>query len=477
MLRTLLLLLLVFFGCTAVAQFHEQPATTAFDQKINTLLQRYQYAHVGVKVIDLKNNAVLAAMNDQKLFMPASNMKLLTAVAAVIQLGKDYRYTTSILATNKRIEKGVLRGNVYFNFSGDPSLDKRDLYQLIASLRKQGISKIDGNIYIVANSFGPKFYGPGWMWDDENTCFSAPVSSIILDHNCFNAEVRPSPKLGHVANIFSHQPQTLIKFINNTTTTAHYNRDCALDLKASLANHYTLSGCMPQAQKRRYLSIAIKNPILYGKELIKLYLKDNRIAISGKVISGSLKPNLIELAAHQSKPLAVLLKKMLKESDNLYADAFFKTIGTDYFKTTGTWQNSRKAVEAILAKNAGLNFKHINIFDGAGGSRYDFISPDDFIKLLTAIYHNPDLRETVIPALPIAGEDGTLIGRLYRKLYIGRVRAKTGTMRSVSTLSGYITTNRNNVLAFSIMVNGFTSKARRYQHIEDKICQLLIDKG
>ena len=160
----------------------------------------------------------------------------------------------------------------------------------------------------------------------------------------------------------------------------------------------------------------------------------------------------------------------------LIADSLLKRIGAYYFHAPGAWKNGSKAIQQILTKEAGITFQKNTIVDGAGLSRYNFLTPSQLSQVLYYSYRNQKIVDHFFEALPIAGKDGTLAYRM--KSFLNPqidIRGKTGTMAGISTLSGYITTADHRRLSYVIMVNDYTGKHRPYRHVEDQICELLAE--
>lgn len=167
---------------------------------------------------------------------------------------------------------------------------------------------------------------------------------------------------------------------------------------------------------------------------------------------------------------------MLKESNNLIAEILLKTLGKQYFSTTGTWSNGIEAVKQILA-STGVDFNKIQIADGAGLSRYNFISPRQFLSLLDYAYYRFSEKDDFYQALPIGHVDGTLKNR-FRVQDINKVHAKTGSMvGGISSLTGYINTNQQHTLAFVILINNFcpNDRNKKVDAFEDRIVEYLIE--
>ena len=207
--------------------------------------------------------------------------------------------------------------------------------------------------------------------------------------------------------------------------------------------------------------------------LIQQGLQDKGITYPGTIRARKAPTDDVVLAEHRSPPLSMVLKEMLKKSDNLTADSLLKKIGEVYYKEPGTWQNGLFALRKIL-KPTKIDFKHNLINDGAGLSRYNLIAPRQLTQLLYYAYHHPTIRAVLLQDLPIGGKDGTLIDRLRPTANGEHVHAKTGSMSGVCALAGYVMTRHHVTLTFAIMANGFVGKDLPIIHLEDRICELLI---
>lgn len=354
--------------------------------------------NIGVYVVMPENNTVICSKHKDRLFIPASNTKLFTAAAALDILGVNFCFETTLL-TDGVLQGQSVEGNVYVKASGDPSFTKNDLTNLFAQLKKQSIDTITGDICIDLSIFedDPKtYYGNGFCVDDIGCAFNAPISPCIIDENL------------------------------TTSSNGH--------------------------------SVALTDPEKYLISLIPEILRTTGISLLGTIkLSYAPGDNTIELARHSSNPLSDLVKKTLKESDNLYANAIFKQLAVHHSGKPGTWAKGKKALEAFLCNELEIAKGTFVVEDGAGLSRYNLLSPAHLVKLLLWIYKKPALYHIFFESLPIAGVDGTLKKRFQECK--GLVRAKTGTMTGISALSGYLyLNNRTEPIVFSCMLNGFIQR-------------------
>lgn len=446
-------------------------------EKLNKILTDFnENLNIGIVVKNLTTGQVYYRRNADRYFTPASNQKLFTAFAALHYLGANFTYQTRIFANIKKIENGTLNDNVYLQFSGDPTLSLQQLEGLISFLDQAGIKRINGSIIVDDTAFDDMVMSPGTTWDDKQFCYGAPVSSLILEKNCVTALLKPASQSGIPAElILPAQPQ-FIRFINQTITTLPSITDCSLDLNDVNDSTYKISGCVKNTDGVRKLLMSIRNPHVYLESAISYLLTKHQITVTQGILYQKMNSSDNALAAAVSLPLTHLMTLMLKESDNLIANSLFKTIGSYYSHTSGSWKNGSEAIRAILAISLQIDGKKIMLVDGDGASRYNFVTPQQIMALLQKIYLLSN-KEVIISALPISGLDGTLRDRMKDEDLQGKIHAKTGSLTGVSSLSGYIETKDKHIIAFTILLNGFVGSANKYRNLEDTICKAIYELG
>ena len=428
-------------------------------------------ATVAVYVRSMKYGDSLYSRNVHTPMTPASTLKILTAEAALLYLGSDYRFSTQLLTDAKTVKNGILQGNLYVVLSGDPSLTYSDLIDLLLSLKTKQIQAIAGNVYIDNTAYDQSFYGPGWIFEDKNYCYAAPISASIINRNCIPFQVTPSNVPGHTAQVVT-SPKYFYPAIRNSVITKNRgSRACSVRLSKGAGSTIGLDGCMPKGQYAWGVSYVVTDVPDYNRALFKSLLNRLGISVYGNVTFGSAPDKLSLVSAHASKPLRSLINDMLKKSDNIIAGALFKKIGQLYTRQPGSWANGSYAVSQILNKKAGVNLSGMRILDGSGLSPDNLATPAQMMQVLDFAFHHYPTSAEFISALPIAGVDGTLkhrMGNIARK-----VRAKTGTISGVVSLTGYVVTSDKEPLAFVIMVNGNKGMGWRYKSMEDKIVTAL----
>ncbi len=401
-------------------------------------------AEASLLVVNPKTGKTVYSHDADILRPPASVQKVITALAARLQLGTEYRFNTDI---------EVKDNDVIFRFSGDPSLRRDDIRSLVSSLKRE-TSIIRGNVYLNGAAFDHFELAEGLPWDNLGICYSAPSSSISLDDNCAVAKM-----------VFTDQNKTQIDFeISRDApisiveklelTDGLEKRYCKFKLMADNTNQYTLGGCLGRHKIPRFLSFAVQNTELYAAEMIRRELKHAGIELQGEVIRNDRASGRI-IARHESAPLPELLDEMLKDSDNLIADNLLKAVGRSYYEEPGSFDNGTSAVKAILKEKAGIDLANAVIADGSGLSRNNRVTASQIMDVFQYIYAHPELK--LMEAMAEAGKSGTLRYRysLRGDTFKGKVKGKTGTLYGTYNLAGVMSTASGSPLLFVQMVTNY----------------------
>ncbi|GAA3586902.1 serine-type D-Ala-D-Ala carboxypeptidase [Gibbsiella greigii] len=396
--------------------------------------------------------------HSQQMALPASTQKVLTALAALLQLGPDYRFSTT-LESQGSISGGTLRGNLIARFGGDPTFKRQNLRNMVAALKKQGVQEISGDVLIDTSVFASHDKAPGWPWNDLTQCFSAPPAAAIVDRNCFSVSLYSAPTPGEMAfiRVASYYPVNMFSQVRTLAKGSPDAQYCELDVAPGELNRFTLTGCLTQRSEPLPLAFAVQDGASYAGAILK-----DELTQAGIVIKGHLKrqtqPGMKGevIAQTQSAPLHDLLKIMLKKSDNMIADTVFRTIGHERFGVPGTWRAGSDAVRQVLRQKAGVDLGNNIVVDGSGLSRHNLLTPATMMQALQYIAQH-DNELDFISMLPLAGYDGTLRyrGGLHEAGVDGKVSAKTGALQGVYNLAGFITTASGQRYAFVQYLSGY----------------------
>jgi len=442
--------------------------------------------HWGIKIESLEDGDVIYEKNAEKNFLPASNMKIITTASALEILKPNYVYKTYIYKNGEISSDGILNGDLIIRGSGDPTFSYRSpnndtslsvFKRWAKDLKEKGIKKINGSIIGDDSCFDNDRFGRGWTKDNELDNFSAQVSGLAFDENCIVLQFTPSNKLGEKITVNSIPETSAVKIIN-TATTGQKGIGSRLSVdREDGGNVFIVTGSLGIDSKTQCANYTIDNPSLYFVIVLKEIIESEGISVTEQAIvenTGLYRKfetpeNL--LTVYESPELRTIIKMMNKDSLNFYAEQLFKTFGY-YCYGRGSFETGEKAINKFLQK-IDVKMNQINIADGSGLSRLNLVSPDALVKVLRHVA-NSDYYTDFQKSLPVSGISGTLKYRLGGKETGGKIFAKTGSIRYVSALSGYLITQNGKTIIFSILANNFTTHPYEIIKIEDKICNLLV---
>jgi D-alanyl-D-alanine carboxypeptidase/D-alanyl-D-alanine-endopeptidase (penicillin-binding protein 4) len=477
---------------THLANINQQPEALYLDNMLQLL--KPIHSQLGITVWDMTTQQTVFEYNNQSLMQPASVQKLLTALAATKQLGKDFSYQTQLTTLAEQpldknsISQGVYPGDIYIEFSGDPTLTYQNLYQLLGSLTKLGIAQVTGKIVLTSEQ-DSQLQAPGWVWDDLGICYAAPISPFIIDKNCVYGRLATSgynntakiTMMGNRPIEISNEAYFVSPEMTGALTplvTEHISAadgplieltpQCHLSLRRFDNNRYHLSGCHVGA-KSLPLAIAITEPQLYAQHIVAKQLASLGIVHQQPITASKMSkdPQFIAqrqiIASHQSAALPKLLETMLLKSDNLIADSLLKKIGEVYYQAPSDFARSSQAMKTILY-SIGIDLSNANIADGSGLSRYNLLTAEHVLSVLTTLYQQPQYH-FLLDLLPESGVSGTLRYKRYfnKSPLKNHVFAKTGSMLGIANLAGKVKVSNGHDYLFVLFENGLSPQIKKQQ--------------
>lgn len=337
--------------------------------------------------------------------------------------------------------------------------------EIADSIVEKGIIKINNLVY--DNSFfDEEEYGKGWVYEPNSSGSNPKISALSLNKN----RIKISVKQGKKKNKIQLSPKT--KYFELIDSTTEDGTGLKLKIKSiGEKNYIIIKGSSNESGE---FTRNVINPPFFTATIFKEILEQKGIKISGKIVQRET-PFCKNICTHLSNPLLHLVYYMNKNSDNFYAEHILKAIGAKGSGTPGSFEKGAQEVSKLL-KDIGLTENDARIFDGSGLSRYNLISPHGIVKLLKSVISEWGIDAEFMSSLPLAGTDGTLKNRLRTNECERNVRAKTGTMLSVSSLAGYAHTINNNRIIFSIMMDNYVMDNAKIKQAEDKIVELIINK-
>jgi D-alanyl-D-alanine carboxypeptidase/D-alanyl-D-alanine-endopeptidase (penicillin-binding protein 4) len=424
------------------------------------------HAHWGVLVRSLDDRQTLYQRNAERLFVPASNQKILTGAAILETLGPDYRYSTTISGSGP-ISNGVLDGSLVITGTGDPTFserffdDSRDAFRAWAdSLRAYGVTRVTGGIVAVDTAFAGPTLGEGWMWDDLLGGSSAPYGALQFNENVLELNLVPSQTVLAPAIVLLTPPTQAVRILNDTRTVPPGSITNIRVGRDDVGSGIVVRGELEAESDGLSRTVAVADPADYFVSVLRETLREQGITVEGQPLHHSeleaFDPTLIRanpIFTHRSPPLGEVLAGMLKPSQNQLAETMLITVGREV-RGEATADGGAAVVDSLFAA-WGIADARYRMADGSGLSRYDLASPALLVQILERMDQSP-YREVWLASLPVAGRDGTLENRMLEPPLRDRVVAKTGTLSGVRSLSGYLTTQSGERIVFSIIANNHT---------------------
>ena len=412
---------------------------------------------LGVVVKSLTTGETLYEHNGKRLFIPASNEKIITSVAALAILKGDYRFKTEFYSGGG-ISDGILHGGLYIKGFGDPTLEAAHLGFITYQLKRRGITEIRGGITVDESYFGPVRHAKGWKEEWKDDFYSPHISALSFNYNIIELKVYGA-KSGQRPGAKIEPEGSNIEIINKAVTSG---KKGALRTQWQGDSALVLSGVIkPKASV--VLKIPVKNPALLTGNVIKNALQEGGIVVQGPVTQGAIPRWASAFYTHYSDPLSSVITEYNKNSVNIIGENLIKVMGATYKGAPGTWEKGSLVVSEFLNSEGIEN--GFNIADGSGLSLNNRVSPETLTDILSYAYKNRLIASDFIVSLPVAGVDGTLKKRFRNSELQGRVMAKTGYLKNVRALSGYVYTKKGEVLVFSILSNGYGWKTKEYQSV------------
>lgn len=441
------------------------------------------HSYWGVLVKSLKTGDALYTLNTRKLMMPASNMKIVTLAASAERLGWDYTYETRVFGVGS-IAFGVLDGDLVVVGSGDPSINDYDgssarLFQSWAErLKVNGVGTIGGRIIGDDNAFDDEALGAGWTWDDLAEGYAAGVGALQFNENAAQVTIAPGAAVGERASVAVAPRGSGLLVRNLLKTTSADTQASLVSRRLPGSTTLELRGSVPLGVAPIVRNVSVDNPTLYFVTELREALIANGIEVRGPAVDIddiADRPPREEgtvFLDYRSPPLSALATTMMKVSLNIYAETLLKTLGRS--ADTATIEEGRTAARATL-QGWGVSLSGLIMVDGSGLSRYNFVTPELLVTILTYVDKDERLREPFEAALPVAGRDGTLARRMKGSVAEGNARAKTGSLANARALSGYVRTAEGEPLVFSIIANNFDVPASVIDQTTDAIVVRLAE--
>jgi D-alanyl-D-alanine carboxypeptidase/D-alanyl-D-alanine-endopeptidase (penicillin-binding protein 4) len=469
---------------TASAPAAERVQRGPLVRRIDALLDQPPFNRVswGVSVVDDRGRS-LYQRNADRLFVPASNTKLVVAAVATALLPPDYRMRTSVYV-NGTLRDGVVDGDLVLYGRGDPTWSERcfgidtlapgacdstftAIDAIAESLIARGVQRVTGRIVGDGSYFETTLVHPGWDVFDINWWYAAPVSGLGFHDNSVDFRITPATIVGRPPTITWAPDLGMFAFENRARTGPagggstigdnFFRKPGTMDIWAE--------GTAALGRAPWIENFALPDPNRYAARALAYSLQQHGVPVEGGTESTT--DSLATRAArccgspiveYLGRPLPDIVFPILNTSQNWFAEMLLKTLGRE-LGGQGSWDAGIDAERRFLIDSVGIDSTAFSLEDGSGLAAGNLVSPDAFTKLLGYMYRHPK-RAPFLAALPRSGQPGSLMRRFIGTPLEGRVVAKTGSIDRVNTLSGYIERPDGRVVIFSIEANGHALSGR-----------------
>jgi serine-type D-Ala-D-Ala carboxypeptidase/endopeptidase (penicillin-binding protein 4) len=443
----------------------EQGCQANLSQKIVAIINRPQWAksHWGIAIETIHTKRILYQLNSDRYFIPASNTKLLSSAAVLSNLGADFRVETSFYANGNAPNLSSLR----VLGRGDPTLTLASLKTVSQQLKERGIKKIE-ELIIDASYFSNPTINDSWEWGDVYFDYGVSPHSLILEENTVNLTITPQEIGKPVKLAWSDKIAGKQWKIQNYAKTVEKGKPYTVSLEANSGNSVLeIRGELPVDNEPDIWGLAIPDPSRYFVTSWRRILGEAGIEVDRtKIIKNSTQIDRIEtkIAQLQSPPLAELLKKVNADSNNLVAETLLSIAAKE------KQQDKLLIIDRVLTE-LGVDRSGYLLNDGSGLSRQNLITPKTLITILRSLSDNKIYHQS----LAVSGTSGTLKNRFVDTSLQGLVFAKTGTLKGIASLSGYLEIPDREPIVFSIISNNYNAKAPEIRATIDEILTIVSE--
>ena len=429
-------------------------------------------------VVDADTGKTIYARDEKAQLNAASNVKIVTSAAGLALLGPEYRWRTTLSIVGPPAGPplpagGEATGDLYLRGSGDPTLVTEDLAAMVGDLAALGLRKVRGTLVVDDSLFEGGYVPPAYDQKNDSTASRAPASAASLNGNVVAVTIVPGAAAGAPAHVVVDPSSPYFTIAGRVVTASSGPHVPAVDTKEEPAHtRVNVAGRIRLGADPRTIYRRVANPSLFIGHTLKQLMERRGITVGAVKIGRAPAQGLRVLAAHDSAPLAVAVQELNKRSNNFAAEQLLRTLGAEIGGRPGSWDKGLKAVDRYLT-GIGIKTGTYQMQNGSGLYDSNRFSAEQIVTILRAASRDFRISAEFLSSLAVAGTDGTIAHRMGGTLAERYVRAKTGTLATVSCLSGFAGSPGHTPLAFSIIVNDIPSAtdARRAQ---DRAAEILV---
>ncbi|MBS4014554.1 MAG: D-alanyl-D-alanine carboxypeptidase/D-alanyl-D-alanine-endopeptidase [Bacteroidetes bacterium] len=478
------------------SSWNKPKSNIAFDNEVKKFAADPGIKHSswGLSIFSIESEKEIYSYNSNLSLTPASTLKALTTSTALILLGPDYKYKTTLSYTGKIDNSGNLNGDLIFKGSGDPSFGagrmndslKTELVidHFYNAINLAGIKRINGNIIVDASVFDSIMVSPKWLWEDLGNYFGAGTSGLSFNENEYSVFFRASNTIGGETTVVRVNPFVPGLILHNSVLTAAAGTgDNVYIYGIPYSNERFSTGTIPLGANEFEVRGSIPDPPYFFAATFNNFLNSKGIQTTGSinVIYNSQKSNINQselnfIAEWVSPELTEIAYRTNLVSVNSYAESLIKTISASH-GNTGTTQDGIK-IMLDLWREKGVNTNGVKIYDGSGLSPSNCLTLQ-FLANCLAITANNEIFTHFQKGLPVAGKSGSLRNGFTGTASENVLTAKSGFLSNVRAFAGYTTTKNGKQIAFAFIVNNYDGTQAelrtKMNRLMDQITSLVLD--
>jgi D-alanyl-D-alanine carboxypeptidase/D-alanyl-D-alanine-endopeptidase (penicillin-binding protein 4) len=459
--RVILCLLLAFFQSLAGASWTDKTKQLMQDEIKSVGGQQKDFG------LWIKKGDEVVEINSNDLFVPASLSKIPTVLAFLDHSNMGEKFKTWVYHTGK-IEKGVLKGDLYLKGGGDPSFVSESMWRLINKLKRSDIKSIDGQLFVDESYFDSDYYSEGRQQKRVDRAYDAPVSGLSFNWNALSIYVRPGKRAGDEARVYVEPDLDNIEIQNKAKTTGHSKTN--LNVSRILKGNKMIiqvGGEISVSKDEKAFYKSIGDAALWTGWTFSKMMNQMGITYNGDV-KKKLTPSSAELLVeHESWGMARVISALSKFSNNFVAEMLTKHLGKQQGQP-GNIDDGLTEIRKYLLKKGWKNSDY-QFINPSGFTRANKMRADHLGELLEEARKQFSYSPEFLAALPISGIDGTLKSRMKYAMK-EKVRAKTGYLSGVVALGGYLDSPKDNQpMTFVFFYNGSSKKDWKVRAMFDRL--------
>lgn len=430
-------------------------------------------AELSFLAVRLRDGAVLAEHGGGSLINPASNAKLFTSAAVLDTLHAEYRFKTEYFVQGS-LKDGVLWGNLVVKGYGDPTIVSERMARVANELSLFGIEKITGSIVVDGSWFDTVEEARGWETEESpDRAYAAPVSALMVNYNATAVYVRPTQE-GKPAVVKIDPPSEQVVLKGEILTEklgrgvrVYSDKDKSEDGKEQTSMNVEGSVSARESPFRTYRRVYA--PLRHFGSTLVYFLQQRGVKVQHRVIEGKVPDGARLILVDKSPPLSDIVADLNHYSNNIIAETLIKAMGAEVMGAPGTFDNGLLVGRKFLEEKVGFKPGTYTFENGSGLNDVNRFTARQVVKLLQYMAKDFESGTEYQTSLAVAGTRGTIGFRMRDTPAERHLRAKTGTLRGVSALSGYVMEPDGDVVAFSFLSQGFKNGASPVWKVQNAI--------